>query len=696
MKKKLLLYVVFMMTTLCSYAAYYDFTVDGIFYKIKSKTDKTCSVTYEDTNLNSYAGNIIIPEKVTFENVEYTVTCISYLAFSDCPRLKSVILPNTIETIGSSAFSGCVQLVEIHLPEKVKELEYAFKGCVSLEKVYLNNGIEKINRGTFTGCVSLEQISIPSSVTYLAGDAFSGCTSLSMLKFEDGEEPIDFRGMSKDCPLDSIYIGRNILDEYPYAHHFGEISTLRSVYISDAVTKIVGGMFYECTGLTNVYGMKNVEAITAQTSTIAKRDGCFYGCTSLKSFVIGNKVTYIGQYTFSGCTSLETLVIGDGIEILGGSSDATDIIYGCNLKSLYLGKGIKSIGSNALGGAKLAIQKIYMFSDVLSDVYHYVSSNGSYRADGIPITVGAIYVPNTERYETLLGKDYNLQPMLTFNETSLEYTGCTPELSYKNNVDGFNVSFDEETTPKDAGSYSMNVDITFSNADWSATVEIPCSYTITKAPLTVIANNARRYYGEENPELTETIIGFKNGETEEVLVTKPVLSTLATSESDAGTYPIYCSGSDAKNYAITFQHGTLTIDRAPQKIVWDQDFADAEVGDMIELTAACSSGMPVKYRSSDQTSVLIASQGDMQYAYILKPATVAITAYQPGNKNYEEADEISKIVIIQTTSINEVRSDCDGIVSYYSLDGKPLDRPSSGRLVLMKMGDGTVRKVYCK
>lgn len=243
--------------------------------------------------------------------------------------------------------------------------------------------------------------------------------------------------------------------------------------------------------------------------------------------------------------------------------------------------------------------------------------------------------------------------------------------------------------------YSMNVDVTFSNADWSATVEIPCSYTITKAPLTVIANNARRYYGEENPELTETIIGFKNGETEKVLVTKPVLSTLATSESDAGTYPIYCSGADAKNYAITFQHGTLTIDKAPQKIIWAQDFADAEVGDMIELTATCSSGMPVKYRSSDQTSVLIASQGDMQYAYILKPTTVAITAYQPGNRNYEEADEISKIVIIQATGINEVHSDVNDNVSYYSLDGKQLARPVSGCLILKK-SDGTVHKMYCK
>lgn len=635
MKKKLLLYVVFMMTTLCSYA--YDFTVDGIFYKIKSRTDFTCYVSYYDSKTPVYSGDIVIPEKVVYQGVEYTVT-----------------------EIGSSAFSGCTALTSISLPESIERIEYgAFSGCVLLKEINLPRNIKYVG---LTNCPSLTDVKIPGSVTQCS---FTGCSSLKTITFEDGEEDLTLYSAFGDTPqLDSIYIGRNLKgNDYSYTIH--EHPTLRSVYISNSVTRINNSQFNACRALEHVYGMKQVESIGWRA---------FSYCESLKSFIIEDNVTSLGTEIFYNCNSLDTLVVGNGVTTIGEKT------FGKKIKTMFLGNSIKTINVRGLGSGC----ELYLFSNVLGEMINTVT----YKPE-------VIYVPDPQRYKTILA-GYNLQPILTFNETSLEYTGCTPELSYKNNVDGFNVSFDEDTTPKDAGSYSMNVDVTFSNADWSATVEIPCSYTITKAPLTVIANNARRYYGEENPELTETIIGFKNGETEEVLVTKPVLSTLATSESDAGTYPIYCSGSDAKNYAITFQHGTLTIDKAPQKIVWDQDFADAEVGGMIELTATCSSGMPVKYRSSDQTSVLIASQGDMQYAYILKPATVAITAYQPGNKNYEEADEISKIVIIQATGIHEVHSDVDDNVSYYSLDGKPLDRPSSGRLVLMKMGDGTVRKVYCK
>ncbi len=635
MKKKLLLYVVFMMTTLCSYA--YDFTVDGIFYKIKSRTDFTCYVSYYDSKTPVYSGDIVIPEKVVYQGVEYTVT-----------------------EIGSSAFSGCTALTSISLPESIERIEYgAFSGCVLLKEINLPRNIKYVG---LTNCPSLTDVKIPGSVTQCS---FTGCSSLKTITFEDGEEDLTLYSAFGDTPqLDSIYIGRNLKgNDYSYTIH--EHPTLRSVYISNSVTRINNSQFWGCRALEHVYGMKQVESIGWRA---------FSYCESLKSFIIEDNVTSLGTEIFYNCNSLDTLVVGNGVTTIGEKT------FGKKIKTMFLGNSIKTINVRGLGSGC----ELYLFSNVLGEMINTVT----YKPE-------VIYVPDPQRYKTILA-GYNLQPILTFNETSLEYTGCTPELSYKNNVDGFNVSFDEDTTPKDAGSYSMNVDVTFSNADWSATVEIPCSYTITKAPLTVIANNARRYYGEENPELTETIIGFKNGETEEVLVTKPVLSTLATSESDAGTYPIYCSGSDAKNYAITFQHGTLTIDKAPQKIVWDQDFADAEVGGMIELTATCSSGMPVKYRSSDQTSVLIASQGDMQYAYILKPATVAITAYQPGNKNYEEADEISKIVIIQATGIHEVHSDVDDNVSYYSLDGKPLDRPSSGRLVLMKMGDGTVRKVYCK
>ena len=65
--------------------------------------------------------------------------------------------------------------------------------------------------------------------------------------------------------------------------------------------------------------------------------------------------------------------------------------------------------------------------------------------------------------------------------------------------------------------------------------------------------------GEDLPAFTPSYIGFKNGETEEVLTTKPTLTTEATSASEPGDYEVTVSGAEAANYEITYEPGTLTI-----------------------------------------------------------------------------------------------------------------------------------------
>ena len=83
--------------------------------------------------------------------------------------------------------------------------------------------------------------------------------------------------------------------------------------------------------------------------------------------------------------------------------------------------------------------------------------------------------------------------------------------------------------------------------------------TVNKAPLTVKADDKSRVEGTANPELTVSYTGFKNGETEAVLDTKPTVTTTATTTSPAGTYPITVSGGSAKNYNLSYQNGTLTV-----------------------------------------------------------------------------------------------------------------------------------------
>jgi len=83
--------------------------------------------------------------------------------------------------------------------------------------------------------------------------------------------------------------------------------------------------------------------------------------------------------------------------------------------------------------------------------------------------------------------------------------------------------------------------------------------TITKAPLTIIAKDYNREEGQENPDLEVIYSGFKNGETEDVLIQKPTLSTAATVESAPGIYDIDVYGAEAQNYSFNYIKGILTV-----------------------------------------------------------------------------------------------------------------------------------------
>lgn len=89
--------------------------------------------------------------------------------------------------------------------------------------------------------------------------------------------------------------------------------------------------------------------------------------------------------------------------------------------------------------------------------------------------------------------------------------------------------------------------------------------TINKAPLTVVAENVERMYGDSNPAFTRSYFGFKLNDTESSAFSSlPKLSCAATKTSDAGTYPITVTGGTSRNYDIVaYENGTLTITKAP-------------------------------------------------------------------------------------------------------------------------------------
>lgn len=150
---------------------------------------------------------------------------------------------------------------------------------------------------------------------------------------------------------------------------------------------------------------------------------------------------------------------------------------------------------------------------------------------------------------------------ITAKDITIEYGKEIPEFEYTA-TEGITVtgtpSFScEANSSSPVGTYPIvitagsltNDNVTFVNG----------TLTITKAPLTITADNKSKTYGEDNPTLTCTYSGFVNDETDEVMSTKPTLTTTAIATSNVGAYDITAADAVAANYEISYAKGTLTV-----------------------------------------------------------------------------------------------------------------------------------------
>lgn len=142
-------------------------------------------------------GAYTVPETVTeIEKSAFTasgvesvsmsdaVNAVGEGAFSNCSKLKSVVLPKGLKELKKSLFSGCSALEAISIPDSVKTLgEGVFSGCAALKEVKIPGEVTVIPKNAFSGCTALESVSIPASVTAIREAAFDGCTALKNVTF---------------------------------------------------------------------------------------------------------------------------------------------------------------------------------------------------------------------------------------------------------------------------------------------------------------------------------------------------------------------------------------------------------------------------------------------------------------------------------------------------------------------------------
>ena len=194
------------------------------------------------------------------------------------------------------------------------------------------------------------------------------------------------------------------------------------------------------------------------------------------------------------------------------------------------------------------------------------------------------------------------------------------------------------------------------------------SLEITKAALSVTADNKSKVYGEANPSLSITYSGFVLGQDKSVLDVPPVAATSATMSSDAGNYDINASGGSDGNYSFTYFKGILTINKADQLITFENIPSGLRMTQEHQLNATAASGLPVSFESSDPS--LGSIEGNM--LTILKDGSLTITATQAGDHNWNPATSVAQ-TIDALPSFDNIMSlftpNNDGVNDYWYIPG---------------------------
>ena len=238
-----------------------------------------------------------------------------YGAFLDCTALTSIEIPASVETIEAAAFMRCSKLATVTF-EKGSQLKT------------IGGDYSSYYYGVFSDCTALKSIEIPASVETIEAAAFKGCSSLATVTFEKGSQ------------LKTIGGGYYSSSYSYYYGAFLDCTALTSIEIPASVETIEAAAFMRCSKLATVTFEKGSQLKTIGGDYSSYYYGVFSDCTALKSIEIPASVETIEATAFKGCSSLATVTFekGSQLKTIGGGyySYSSSYYYGafCQLKNL--------------------------------------------------------------------------------------------------------------------------------------------------------------------------------------------------------------------------------------------------------------------------------------------------------------------------------------------------------------------------
>ncbi len=345
-----------------------------------------------------------------------SVSAIGRAAFRFCSGLTSVVLPDTLETLGEYAFNGCAALSAVYLPEgQMNALApYTFRNCTSLSFIEIPENIQTVGAGAFTGCTALARAAVICSDAAVGTDAFPAATEVTDHPFDftvDGESATltEYSGTAKKVKIPASvekdgkeYAVTTLGDDLFYE----KSDRILAVEIPEGIETIGKNAFRD---------MDQLAAVRLPESLQTIGEFAFFGCGKLNYVRIPQNVKTIEKSAFNSCAAMTRVYFCEGIETIGETA-----FYYCNkLNEVVLPKSVKTVSAKAFGSCA-ALKSLTLLSDATV-----------YAADSFSTATVLTVAPATYAFTVTDG-----------SATITAYNGCETEVSVPATVsDGANTYF---------------------------------------------------------------------------------------------------------------------------------------------------------------------------------------------------------------------------------------------------------------
>ena len=421
---------------------------------------------------NLYINGELVTEVVIPEGV----TSIGDHAFEDCGSLTSVAIPDGVTSIGKQAFRYCRSLKSVTIPNSVTNIgDFAFEDCESLTSVTIPNGVTSIGDRAFSWCSALKSVTIPGSIVSIGYDAFVGCSLLTTVNYGGTVE--QWKSIDDISFLQNSTI--HCTDGTLYPHGTCGENVTWKLDENGTLTISGKGDMKNYKMESNYAPWKNrdgmIKSAVIEDGVTSVGNYAFFYCRSLTSVKVPVSVGSIGNYAFYEADSLSdvyysgTMAQWEKIDIGSGNNYLKKATIHCSdgpaptapQLTITTASGKPKISWNAVDGATK--YWIYRSTDNVHFDYYDTTTKTSYTNSNTAL--GTTYYYKVKAVKTFYGKDYaskisagksirckpaaptvsiarsNGKPKLKWNSIS----GATKYWVYRS-TDGKNFSYFDSTT----------------------------------------------------------------------------------------------------------------------------------------------------------------------------------------------------------------------------------------------------------